>query len=181
MEADLRTFARHWSNFGLRQFAQAFVPQDDVLAESIESGRCESTNPRICPGWYKIKQHFENQPSICADDTIELADLSMYRMLDSVEMMLRSNYTAVGILEEWDTSMLLFSEALRMPGWDWEKEFNSVGAQNTNLRFQSEKDIALEKAWFDPEIRRILWLDILLYDLAVTIFNEQVQALHYLN
>lgn len=31
-DVDLLTFAKHWSNFGLRQFALNFVPADDVMA-----------------------------------------------------------------------------------------------------------------------------------------------------
>lgn len=44
-EADLLTFARHWTNFGLRQFASAFV-----LPEAVMSSRMGKLCPQ-CPGW----------------------------------------------------------------------------------------------------------------------------------
>lgn len=44
-EADLLTFARHWTNFGLRQFASAFI-----LPETVTSSRMGQLCPE-CPGW----------------------------------------------------------------------------------------------------------------------------------
>ena len=44
-EADLLTFARHWTNFGLRQFASGFV-----LPEGVMSSRVGQLCPD-CPGW----------------------------------------------------------------------------------------------------------------------------------
>lgn len=44
-EADLLTFARHWTNFGLRQFAIAFI-----LPESVMNSRAGQLCPD-CPGW----------------------------------------------------------------------------------------------------------------------------------
>ena len=47
-EVDIFTFAEHWANFGLRQFAHAFVSPDTVM-KSRMARRCPD-----CPGWYVI-------------------------------------------------------------------------------------------------------------------------------
>ena len=178
-DTDFRSFARHWSNFGLRQFAQAFLPQDDVLRETLDSEGCTSVDPRICPGWFKIKEHFEKQQPVTREregwppGTQALDDLGMYHILQPVEEMLSTSYTAVGILEQWDDSMALFTKALQLPTWDWEVEFEHMGALNSNGAYRAEAHQTLEEAWLDSEIREIIWLDLLLYDHAVAIFNKQ--------
>lgn len=45
-EADILTFAKHWTNFGLRQFASAFL-----LPEAVTNSRMAQQCPG-CPGWY---------------------------------------------------------------------------------------------------------------------------------
>lgn len=181
-DTDFRSFARHWSNFGLRQFAQAFVLQDDVLKYALDSKACTSDHPRTCPGWFKIKEYFENpqtapksrEGNIWPPGTEALDDLGMYHILQPVEAMLSTNYTAVGILEEWDTTMALFTKALQLPDWDWEAVFiEEGGARNVNHGSRTEATQVLDEAWSDPEIREIIWLDILLYDHAIAIFNKQ--------
>ena len=179
---DFRSFAQHWSNFGLRQLAQAFVLQDDVLKSDLASDSCTSDNSRRCPGWFKIKEYFEKllpttgyrEGEGQALGTQGLDDLGMYHVLRPVESMLGANYTAVGILEEWDTTMALYTKALQLPNWDWEAEFNEKGARNVNNDSRTEADQVLHQAWADPEVREIIWLDILLYDHAVAIFKRQV-------
>lgn len=44
-EVDLLTFAQHWTNFGLRQFASAFVLPEEVMSSRLAQ-RCPD-----CPGW----------------------------------------------------------------------------------------------------------------------------------
>lgn len=177
---DIKSFARHWSNFGLRQFAQAFVLQDDVLKNDLDNGVCPSHDSRECPGWFRIKEYFQRQQPATREGgvwpagTEALDDLGMYHILQPVEAMLSTNYTAVGILEQWDSSMALFTKALQMPDWDWETAFHEMGIKNSNNADRTEADQALKDAWSDPEIREILWLDILLYDHAVAIFHKQV-------
>lgn len=177
---DFRSFARHWSNFGLRQFAQAFLLQDDVLKGTLENDVCTSANPRTCPGWYKIKEYAEQQQPAAGGreswplGTEALDDLGMYYLLQPVEEMIRTNYTAVGVLEHWDTSMALFTKALQLPDWDWNAAFRRMGVQNSNKAYRTEANKTLAEAWSDPEIREIIWLDLLLYDHAVAIFNKQV-------
>jgi len=186
-ETDFHTFALHWTNFGLRQFAQAFVTQPEVLADEFDNGLCPpDASNNACPGWFRIKQYFEQQPKIAGDlagwapGTDPLPDLAMYRMLKPVQDMLTSNYTAVGILEHWDTSMLLFNQALELPRWRWDRAFSRIGKLNSNSKYHFEAKTVLQNAWYDPEIRRLLWLDILLYDHAVALFHRQVEEYNVL-
>lgn len=178
---DLSTFASHWSNFGLRQFAQAFVTQPDVLLDELATGVCPTDDSEnVCPGWFRIKQYFEkggtegHLPGWPAGAE-PLPDVAMYRLLRPVEELLTSNYTAVGILERWDTSMRLFNKALELPRWKWDRVFANIGKLNSNSHYRFEAKSVLHQAWSDPDIRRVIWLDILLYDHALAIFNRQVE------
>lgn len=45
-EVDIYAFAEHWTNFGLRQFAHAFISSDAVMSSRM-ARQCPD-----CPGWY---------------------------------------------------------------------------------------------------------------------------------
>ena len=51
---DLATFAQHWSNFGLRQFALAYVQPDAVLTSKAIVAKYSDH-----PGWLLLKDHMD--------------------------------------------------------------------------------------------------------------------------
>lgn len=98
----------------------------------------------------------------------------MYELLKPVQELLTNNYTAVGILEEWDSSMLLFNAALKLPGYDWRKAYRDVGKKNGDHSFIHEEREALLTAWTNTEVKRYIWLDLLLYEHAVSVHARQL-------
>ena len=87
-----------------------------------------------------------------------------------------NGYAAVGILEEWNTTLSLFDRALGMPDMDWQHDFQQDGRQNVDVSFQELRAETLEKAWTDPELKRYLRLDLLLYEHAVAVFRKQARS-----
>ena len=63
-----------------------------------------------------------------------------------------------------------------MPGMDWHQEFEDNGEQNVLSRMKQEKADTLEKAWTDPELKRYMRLDLLLYEHAVDVFHQQARS-----
>lgn len=170
-DVDLHTFAKHWGNYGLRQFALSFLPQDELLAISTEE-----CNVR-CPTWYKAKiylqKRFEGQGerspgySSASSDEPALADL-----LEPVKKLLKSEYTAVGLLEDWGNSMRLYNHALNLPNFNWTISSSLVKPKKKN-EHQVKLD-TLASAWDDSVLKRVLSLDMLLYEHAVAVHNEQL-------
>lgn len=178
-EVDLLTFAEHWGNFGLRQFAYAFVLPEDAITREYDQCMIEGQNK--CPGWYKLKLYLQGLHSDAMDRNggdiaSALKDVAMYDLLKPTQELLSSKYAAVGILEEWHTTLLLFNVALEIPRYDWPKVFRSIGRKNHNGKFAKEEEKALVAAWTDPEIKKFIWLDLLLYEHAVAIHKKQVAA-----
>lgn len=60
-------------------------------------------------------------------------DLAMRPLLEPAETLLSEKYAAVGILEQWDTTLELFNDALEFPKFNWTMAFDAQGAQNTNM------------------------------------------------
>eukprot|EP00903_Cladosiphon_okamuranus_P009259 g8835.t1 len=205
-DVDLITFAAHWSNFAVRQFALSLVSADDVMAyarspqamallpESVES------LDKVA-GWYLLKMYLErpdteangtasghDQPNwattaitarATGQEVVEegekVPDAEMYGFLQPAQDLLSYRYAAVGILEEWNTTLALFDEALDMPGMDWQREFQQEGRQNVDESFQQLKAETLEKALTDPELEKYLRLDLQLYEHAVAVFRQQAR------
>lgn len=191
---DLATFAKHWGNYAVRQFVLGFVSPDDVrdylLASPArgEGGALTEDQVDKMPGWYMLKLFLHGR-SISAglheypvdygerdvqnnDDDDEAA---LREMLLPVQDLLRDQYAAVGILEEWGDTLSLFNAALGVPGMDWHERFEATGKLNVDVRFEGQKRKALEEAMTDAEIKRHLWLDLLLYEHAVDVFHQQKQ------
>eukprot|EP00752_Nemacystus_decipiens_P016383 g14645.t1 len=208
-DVDLLTFAKHWSNFAVRQFALSMVPADDVMAyvrtpearallpESIES-------VDDVAGWYLMKMYLERpeadvrgvasgqQPQWGTtavksreteqteegeeEEDANIPDAQMFDFLEPAQALLSNGYAAVGILEHWNTTLSLFDKALEMPEMDWQHDFQEEGRQNVDVRFEDLKAETLEKAWTDPELKRYLHLDLLLYEHAVAVFHEQARS-----
>ncbi|CAM9954333.1 unnamed protein product [Pylaiella littoralis] len=173
-ETSLHTFAEHWGNFGLRQFSLAYALPEDVLTAEAESGnRCVPRKGRKeCPGWYRLKLYLEglNQKATTAD----MKDGAMLGLIQPVSELLNEHYAAVGILEKWDSSLKLFGAALKIPNFDWFKASRKVGKKNGNGTFKKLENEALEIAWTDPELKKHMLLDFVLYDHAVNVHKRQL-------
>lgn len=171
-DVDLKTFAKHWGNFAVRQFALAFVSHDEVTDyfASPEGGGLTKEEVDTIPGWYMLKRFLDGQEDSEDGDTI--ASAAMFEMLGHAQNLLH-DYAAVGVLEEWESTLSLFNAALLMPGMDWHKDFEQSGKKNVDVRFEEDKHEALRKALMDVDIKKFLWLDLLLYDYALEVFHEQ--------
>ncbi|CAM9713079.1 unnamed protein product [Laminaria digitata] len=177
-DVDLVTFAKHWGNFAMRQFALSLVPVDDVL----EYSRTDAARDRLPPGfegiekvagWYLLKMYLDDQAG--TSEYVEIPDVAMYEMLQPVQDLLRDRYT-VGILEEFDTTLSLFDVALSMPGVDWHRQYVGEGDINVDHQFAEQKAAALDEAWTNSEIKKYMQLDLVLYEHAVDVFHEQARA-----
>ena len=194
---DILGFAKHWGNYGLMQFVLAFVTPEDIAAGSSwavisednvcihtdEQGRKRlmTNEPKKCPGWYQLKLFIDSQSvgnAVKADpaggDAVaSLNQVWIHQFLQPVMDILSNNYAAVGLLEQWNTSLKLFQSALEMP-INWQAAYRKIGVANADSKNHDEEHETLRTAWYDPKIRELLWLDILLYDHAVSVFNKQI-------
>ncbi|CAM9953035.1 unnamed protein product [Ectocarpus sp. 4 AP-2014] len=173
---DLVTFARHWGNFALRQFALGFVSHGEVkdfLVSPNGGGAIGLTEEQVelMPGWYMLKLFLNDRSGVAGDTSPEESRLEY--MVKPVVDLLRDNYAVVGILEDWNATLSLFDSALDMPGMTWHEEFERSGKLNVDTRFKGEKQVVLQQALSDPEIEEHLSLDLRLYRQAVDIFNQQ--------
>ena len=174
---DLLTFAKHWGNHSVRQFELSFVSIDEVLEYSTTDAARQRlpqtvTNPSALTGSYLVKLYKENH----SQAPIDLPDGDLYTMLQPAQDFLRDKYSAVGILEEYNTTLSLYNAALDMPGVDWHESFLHVGRVNENGKFDDEKAASLAEAWTSSEIKKYLQLDLLLYEHAVDLFLQQARA-----
>lgn len=175
-EVDMVTFARHWGNFAVRQFALSWVSYDEVKDYFMSSAAGANLTEEALagvPGWYMLKVYLDGQARGGSERGETLPDAAMYRLMGPAKDLLRNGYAAVGILEEFNTTLSLFNSALNMPGVDWVREFGFAGKENVDVRFQQEKKQALAEAWTSSEIRSYLRLDLLLYEHAVDVFHQQ--------
>ena len=176
---DLVTFAKHWGNYAVRQFVLSFVSIDHVLEYSKTDAvkqRMPQTvkSPSAIPGWFFVKLYLEDHTQAPINEG--LPDGALHTMLQPVQDLLRDKYSAVGILEEYNTTLSVFNAALDMPGVDWHEAFQTVGHVNVNSKYQDEKTATLAEAWTNSEIKKYVQLDLLLYEHAVVLFRQQARA-----
>lgn len=196
---DLLSFAEHWGNYGLMQFVLAFLTPEEIHADSGWAARLEGNpcvvatedgqahylqhEPKRCPGWYMLKLFIESrgveagyqhEPVGEGSTAAALNQVWMHQFLQPAMGLLNEKYAAVAILEEWNTSMELFQATLEIPDFNWLTAFREGGSSRVNTEFQDAAHEARQRAMNDPKIRELLWLDILLYDHAVSVFNRQV-------
>ncbi|CBN74365.1 expressed unknown protein [Ectocarpus siliculosus] len=110
--------------------------------------------------------------AFCEHDMVEeppthLNGVEDWSLLAVAEDVLLS-YTAVGIFEEWELSMELFDAVISSPVQQWGGE----EAVNPGPK-SSEREMLLRWAHSSPEIRQAVGGDLLLYDLALSIFKRQ--------
>ncbi|CAM9743380.1 unnamed protein product [Laminaria digitata] len=176
-DVDLVAFAKHWGNFAMRQFALSLVSADDVI-DFLEMLPATVRKVETIPGWYLLKMYLDSDKALAAAvaEYGDIPDAALYEMLQPVQDLLRDKYDAVGILEEFETTLSLFEAALAMPGVDWNRQFTSGGKRKRNDRLEEEKRVALAGAWTNSEIKKYLRLDILLYEHAVDVFHRQTKV-----
>lgn len=179
-DVDLVTFAKHWGNYATRQFALGLVPVDDVLEFSQTDAAREMlpatvTIPSEVPGWYLVKLYLNDQTRRASNSEHTL-DAALWAMLQPVQDLLRDHYSAVGILEEFDTTFSLFNAALDIPAVDWRDIFESVGEHNVDRMHKDDKEATLAEAWTNSEIKKYMQLDLILYEHAVDIFRQLARA-----
>lgn len=174
-DVDLVTFAKHWGNFALRQFALSMIPADDVMKHvTSETGRnLTARDISVTPGWYLLKMYLDDQAGVSGYGNVP--DAAMYDTLIPVQDLLRDSYAAVGILEEFNTTLSLFDAALKIPGVDWSASFDRGGKKNIDSVYKREEELSLVEAWANSEIKSYLHFDLLLYEHAVDVFHQQAQ------
>ena len=180
-DVDLQTFAKHWGNFAVRQFALNLVDITDVMEFSKTDVAREQlprsiTSDSTIPGWYLLKMYLNFLADPEASPHGQIPDLALYEMLQPAQDLIRDNYTAVGILEEFDTTLSLYDVALSIPGIDWHTQFARQGKKTVERKYADQEAVSLAEAWTNTEIRKYMQLDILLYEHAVDVFREQSQA-----
>ncbi|CAM9969025.1 unnamed protein product [Sphacelaria rigidula] len=164
-EMDIVTFAKHWTNFGLRQFALSFVSPEDVMS-SRSAFDCPT-----CPDWYLVREYLNEAHR--KRSRAYAPDAGMYKYLEPVQAVLGSKYAAVGILEQYNSTLELFNRALGFPGLDWSTAFRQHGVQNNLRENKDAEHEALRLAWTDLKIKKYLRLDLLLYEHAVSVNRQQ--------
>lgn len=64
---------------------------------------------------------------------------------------LSQKYAAVGLLEQFDSTLALFNATLQMPGLDWVSSFQEIGGTKNAGRFARAEAKAVGQAWGDPD------------------------------
>lgn len=159
---DIVDFAQRWGAFGLRQFALAAVSSDAVKEWAAYSGTQGGGSV-----WSLLKGYIQRGEVV--------PDAALEGMLESVKGLLSTQYAAVGIVEELDTTMRLFDHTLSMPKMHWTASLaRRIEAGDYGDLERDAGDEAWRELSEDPRIQRALRLDIALYDHAVDVFREQV-------
>lgn len=159
---DIVEFAERWGDFGLRQFALATVSSDVVKEWAAYSGTQGGGSV-----WSLLKEYIE-RGEVAPDAALE-------GMLESVKGLLSSQYAAVGIVEELDTTMRLFDHTLSMPKMHWTASLERrIEAADYGDFERDAGDEPWRELSDDSRIQRALRLDIALYEHAVDVFRGQV-------
>ena len=169
-EVDLLSFAKMWGNFAVRQFSLGELDIDTVMRVAT------SPEEKEWPAWYMAKEHLMETDAVRQESVAVGADTALRDKVGFTQELLRDEYVAVGILEEFNATMALFDRVIGMPRLSWGKYFDLKGVANKNKDFASVKDKALEAAHNDERIKHFLRFDIELYDYAVRLFHEQLAS-----
>lgn len=98
----------------------------------------------------------------------------LHEFLGPTQELLKSNYTAVGILERMNSTMQLYNAALQIPGLDWMKDLDLTGSTNVASKQSPDRVRPLKSSWVDEDLLKALELDTLLYEYAVSIHHAQL-------
>lgn len=162
----LEEFAEHWGNFGLRQFVLGMFTADEVNRFCRKRDKHKGTS-----GWYRLKMYLDHQGSLSGGDE----NTVMYAMLPDVRDLIHDKLDAVGILEDFPTTLKLFDKALEMPGFNWTSSFGVSGVIRKQEEYASQEKEMLKGAWTNRAIKNYISLDLLLYEHAVDVFNEKAE------
>lgn len=164
---DLATFAERWGNFAMRQFALASVSQS-----AVKEWAARAQVARGVSVWYLVKEYL-TRGGIAEDAVLE-------GLLQPVKDLLSTQYAAVGIATELDTTMRLFEKALSAEGAGWSSALSKLRTKDLDeedVEYDNTDSATFRDALANPRIASALRLDVLLYDHALRVFKEQ--ALHY--
>ncbi|CBJ32141.1 conserved unknown protein [Ectocarpus siliculosus] len=189
-DVDLLTFAKHWGNFAVRQFALGFVPSDGVqeYIRTPEAQALHDFDLKKIAGWYQLKMYLErpekgdwgvpgqSEAMTVEHDAAATLEAPLYDLLQPAMDLIRSGYVAVGILEQWNTTLHLFDHALEIPGMYWGAQFAEGGKQRVDYKNKRLESETLKQAWTDSELKKYMRLDLLLYEHAVDVFHEQARG-----
>lgn len=179
--ADIVDFAKHWGNYGLRQYVIPYISQE-VINSSPAALECNKrivkSTGRKCTAWHLVKLHLQDAASSLTTDTNisgrPLDEEAMYSYLEAAQARLSNDYEAVGLLEKFNTSLSLFDNALDLPRFSWQESYGKLGTVNAARSGQEDaKREVLAQAWTNLAVRRYLALDLLLYDHAVAVHATQ--------
>lgn len=119
-----------------------------------------------CERWWIFFRH--NDPPLTCVRTLPLPNACAGNLAFGSVKGIMVTYTAVGILEEWDTTMELFNAKVKSSVRDWRTEQVSNPGKGSDVR-----DHLLSWAMQSPEIHRAMATDMLLYDYALAVFKQQ--------
>lgn len=190
-EASLAEFARHWGNYGVRQMMMSYIPAETVMRyvdEVVGDGRPAALNGvpvEKIPSWVLLKFYLQHgypyksggARTSAADDDPETTafndDRALSEWMGEIQSLICNNYSAIGVVEEYDTTLALFNGVGIIPGKNWTATYWKLGAANTNDA-PKERSAALRYALASDEIKKYLRLDLLLYEHAVSVFRDMV-------
>lgn len=81
----------------------------------------------------------------------------------------------MGILEDFNTTLYLFDRALGIPNFSWVVDSERVGVSNSDNKKKAEEHDARVTFSTDPSLKKFIWLDIILYEHALSVFAKQVK------
>ena len=132
-----------------------------------------------CPEWYLLKLYLEGGQTATEQDLGITEGTEPMVVLDELlapaQELLSSSYAAVGILENFNETLNLFTHVLDMPGLDWLSEYGAMqvgtGAESDRKR---SREGTMDSPWEDAELKEVLALDMLLYEQAVEVHISQL-------
>ncbi|CAM9826590.1 unnamed protein product [Laminaria digitata] len=151
----------------MRQFALGYVMPEAVLTFPLAEKEPNH------PGWYLLKRYLDGPSN---PQGTMVPDFAMRPLLEPAEELLSENYAAIGILEQWDSTLELFNAALEFPNFNWTAAFQAQGSQNTNEdeAHRMEKE-AMKAAMTNIKIKRFLRLDLILCEHTVAVHERQLK------
>jgi hypothetical protein len=158
-------FAKFWSNFALRQLVLAVIPIEDILASPSVLGMAHGLT-----AFHKVQVYAEDQ----LNSTYSVFhDIGMVKYMQPAMDVLKT-YSAIGTVEDFDGTMRLFDATLGMEGMHWEK-MNTERVNTIAISHEEEYNELTRLAYTDPSIREYMMLDIILYDYAVSLHDQQIK------
>ncbi|CAN0424533.1 unnamed protein product [Pylaiella littoralis] len=191
-DVDLYTFAEHWGNYGLRQFTLAYALPEDVLNFEADGEKtcAPQEGRRECPGWYWLKLYLEGLHekaeagggegkvagrasllpllSESAQTTPDTEDAAMRSLIQPVSELPQLRLARGTQQSDKYLPFLVNSLEIKLLG------SRQAGFKNGNSFFEQLEIDTLETTWTDPELKKHILLDLVLYDQAVSVHSRQL-------